>query len=199
MTYYQICNISNMKGATSGAGTVYPFRTPELPRVFRVGSCCSVFSFLCRVLYIIVCPFSFCHCIVCLSMYGFWLSFSFNLRLLIIPFFQFMAFDYPFLSIYSFWLSLSFNLQLLIIPLASSNFSFFFYIQHIIYIYYIMDLFCESEFLIIISHWRQSQTCEIWVLSMIVCLLRWHQWRQYNVTLDIHGNMLVSHFFLHNT
>jgi hypothetical protein len=116
MTYYQICNISNMKGATSGAGTVYPFRTPELPRVFRVGSCCSVFSFLCRVLYIIVCPFSFCHCIVCLSMYGFWLSFSFNLRLLNIPFFQFMAFDYPFLSIYGFWLSLSFNLRLLIIP-----------------------------------------------------------------------------------
>jgi hypothetical protein len=28
------------------------------------GSCCSIFSFLCNVLQIIVCPFSFGHCIV---------------------------------------------------------------------------------------------------------------------------------------
>ena len=33
---------------------------------------CSIFSFLCNVLYIIVCPFSFGHCIVWpLSNYGF--------------------------------------------------------------------------------------------------------------------------------
>jgi hypothetical protein len=35
---------------------------------------CSIFSFLCNVLYFIVCPFSFGHCIVWpLSNYGFWI------------------------------------------------------------------------------------------------------------------------------
>ena len=38
---------------------------------------CSIFSFLCNVLYIIVCPFSFGHCIVWpLSNYGFWIPFD---------------------------------------------------------------------------------------------------------------------------
>jgi hypothetical protein len=36
---------------------------------------CSIFRFLCNILYIIDCPFSFSHCIVCPSIYDFWLSF----------------------------------------------------------------------------------------------------------------------------
>ena len=32
---------------------------------FLVASCCSIFSFLCVVLYTIACPFSVGHCIVC--------------------------------------------------------------------------------------------------------------------------------------
>jgi len=38
-----------------------------------MGSCCAVFSFLCSALKIIVCPFSFGHCIDCHSIYDFWL------------------------------------------------------------------------------------------------------------------------------
>ena len=38
-------------------------------REFTLGlswdSCCSIFRFLCCVLYIIVCTFSFGHCVVC--------------------------------------------------------------------------------------------------------------------------------------
>ena len=40
------------------------------------GSCCLIFSFLCSVLYFIVCPFvvfSCGHCVVCPSIYSFWL------------------------------------------------------------------------------------------------------------------------------
>ena len=62
----------NRKGVTSGAGTANPFEATG----FLWGSC-SIFSFLCSVLKIIVhsiCPFSFGHCIFCPSLiYGFWL------------------------------------------------------------------------------------------------------------------------------
>ena len=34
-------------------------------------SCCAVFSSLCGVLWVVVCPFG--HCVVCPSIYGFWL------------------------------------------------------------------------------------------------------------------------------
>ena len=29
-TYYQVCNLINTTGATSGAGTTYPYGAPEL-------------------------------------------------------------------------------------------------------------------------------------------------------------------------
>jgi hypothetical protein len=46
--------------------------THEFTPRFLVSSCCSIFSFLCSVLYIIVCPFSLSHCVVCPSLnYGF--------------------------------------------------------------------------------------------------------------------------------
>jgi len=45
------------------------------PPSFWWSSCYSLFSSICNVLQIIVCPFSFSHCVVCLSsIYGFWLS-----------------------------------------------------------------------------------------------------------------------------
>jgi len=34
-------------GATTGAGTAYPSRTPEFTPGFRWGSCYSIFSFMC--------------------------------------------------------------------------------------------------------------------------------------------------------
>jgi hypothetical protein len=85
---------------------------------------CVVF---CRSLY-----FSFVHCVVCPSIYVFWLSrcLSFNLSLLIITLsvLQFTSSDYHVVcpSIYVFWLSrcLSFKLRLLITILVSSNFSY---------------------------------------------------------------------------
>ena len=56
---------SNMAGVTYGAGTANPFGAPELILSFQLASCYLSFSFLCSVLYILVCPFSFGHCIVC--------------------------------------------------------------------------------------------------------------------------------------
>ena len=45
---------------------------PEFTPGLQWGSCYSIFSFMCNVLQIFVCPFSFGHCIVCCSsIYGF--------------------------------------------------------------------------------------------------------------------------------
>jgi hypothetical protein len=53
MSYHRVCNNSNKTGATHGAGTAYLFGVhPQ----FLWGSCCSIANFLCRVLWIIVCP-----------------------------------------------------------------------------------------------------------------------------------------------
>ena len=35
------------------------------------GSCCSIFSFMCNVIQIVVCPFSFGYCVVCPLIYRF--------------------------------------------------------------------------------------------------------------------------------
>jgi len=48
---------SNMAGVTYGAGTANPSGAHEFTLGFQWGSCCSIFSFLCSVLYIVVCPF----------------------------------------------------------------------------------------------------------------------------------------------
>ena len=45
--------------ATSEAGTVYTSGTAEFTPSFQFGSFCAIFSFLCSVLYIIVCLFVF--------------------------------------------------------------------------------------------------------------------------------------------
>ena len=60
MTYHQVCNKSNMTGATCGAGTAYPFKAPEFTPGFQWGSCCLILTLVfcvgfCRSLF--VCPF----------------------------------------------------------------------------------------------------------------------------------------------
>jgi len=53
ITFHRVCNVSNTTGATSGVGTAYPSTANEVTPV----SCCSIVSFLCSVLWVIVCPF----------------------------------------------------------------------------------------------------------------------------------------------
>ena len=79
MTYHRVCDKRITTGATCGAGTVYPYRAPEFTPCFEWGSCCSIFSFLCSVLYIIVRHFVVFLLIIVLSV-----------------FLQFTASDYPF-------------------------------------------------------------------------------------------------------
>ena len=58
MTYHRICNWSNTSGVvTSGEETIYPSGAHKFTPSVWWGSCCSIFSFLCSVLYFIVCPF----------------------------------------------------------------------------------------------------------------------------------------------
>ena len=65
-------NQINTTGVTSEAGTAYPSGAPELCSVFQWGSCYSIFHFMCNVLQIVVCPFSFGPYVVCSSsIYGF--------------------------------------------------------------------------------------------------------------------------------
>jgi hypothetical protein len=82
MTYQLVCNKNNTTGVTMEQ-ELLTFRT----------SCCSIFSFLCSILYIFDCPFSF----------GFPLAFELSIHL------RFSAFNYPFgiikLSSVSPWLN----------------------------------------------------------------------------------------------
>ena len=59
--YHMICNTS---GATSGAGTAYPSEVPEFTPDFQCDSCYSTCCFLCSVLQIVACPFSFGYCVI---------------------------------------------------------------------------------------------------------------------------------------
>ena len=76
MTYHRVCNYNNTTGANSGSGTTHRSGVHGFIPDFYCGSCCTIFSFLCNVLKIIVgsFSFSFSHCVVCpSSMYGIWL------------------------------------------------------------------------------------------------------------------------------
>ena len=44
-----------------------PSGAHEFTPGFSWGLCCSIFIFLCNVMHIVVCPFSFDHVVVCLS------------------------------------------------------------------------------------------------------------------------------------
>jgi hypothetical protein len=74
-TYYRVCNYINTTGATSGTGTAYPSGAPEFTPVFSgvrvTRSLVFCVCFVDRCLSF--CAFSFGHCVVCSSMYGFWL------------------------------------------------------------------------------------------------------------------------------
>jgi hypothetical protein len=63
----------NTMGFTCWARNAYPSGTHEYTSGFQSESCCLILSFLCNVLYIIVCTFSVGHCNECPpSIYGFW-------------------------------------------------------------------------------------------------------------------------------
>ena len=51
-----VCNQSDSTGATSGARKSYSSAAPAFTAGFQWGSCYSIFSFMCNVLQIVVCP-----------------------------------------------------------------------------------------------------------------------------------------------
>jgi hypothetical protein len=78
MTYHRILNKSNTKGAISGTETYYISGTSEFTLELLWCSCCSIVSFQCSVLYIvIVCLFVHFRLGLCIfypSIYGFYFS-----------------------------------------------------------------------------------------------------------------------------
>ena len=75
MTYHPVYNKSNTTGATRGAEAAYPSGGSVLTHCFYWESCCSIFSFPCNVLQIIVClvvPFLFVILRFTASDYTFW-------------------------------------------------------------------------------------------------------------------------------
>jgi hypothetical protein len=74
ITVHWVCNKSNAMCANRGAGTA------AISTCFWWESCCSIFIFFSfgSILYMIVCSFG--HCIVCPSIYRFWLPFWYLLN-----------------------------------------------------------------------------------------------------------------------
>jgi hypothetical protein len=58
------CRLSVTRRVSCGAGTANPFGTPEFTPGFQWGSCCSIFSFLCNVLWVVVWPLYVGYCVV---------------------------------------------------------------------------------------------------------------------------------------
>ena len=56
---HNICSTSLTTGATSEAGIIYPFGTPEFTPRFLWDSRCSIFCYVCSVVQLIVCPLSY--------------------------------------------------------------------------------------------------------------------------------------------
>ena len=71
---------------------ILPKHLSSSPIFILVGSCYSIYSFMCMscrsvffiYFFLSFCPFSFCHCVVCPLIYGFWLPLWFLQTLLII-------------------------------------------------------------------------------------------------------------------
>ena len=84
MTYHRVCNNINTAAATGGAGTASLSGALKLTPGFR-GLCCSIFSFLYNILYIIDCSFYSDHWIVCPLIDGFWYFQTFLQQLNISP------------------------------------------------------------------------------------------------------------------
>jgi hypothetical protein len=98
MTYQRVCNQINTTGANSGAGTVYPSGASEGVnpifsgvRVSRSLVLCVCFVDRC----LSFCTFSFAHCVVCSSLYGFWLPLWY-LQTPLASFSGLFVFDCPF-------------------------------------------------------------------------------------------------------
>ena len=73
MAYHRVSNKISMTGVTSGAGTHYPSGAPECIPRFQWGSCNSIFSLMCMLCRSFFVLYSFGHCVVCPSIYYFWL------------------------------------------------------------------------------------------------------------------------------
>ena len=76
MAYHRIFNRRSTRDWYDLSRNCLPFRSTRVhPSPFF---CYSIFSFLCSILLVIVsvCPFSFGHCVICPSNYGFWLLFG---------------------------------------------------------------------------------------------------------------------------
>ena len=96
ITYLQICNKCSTTCSSCGTGSVYLSGAHAFNSCFLWRYCCLVFSFLCNILWIIVCVLVllFWPCIV-----RFFLSFYFGLVLSV--FRQITSSDYP---LYLVWL-----------------------------------------------------------------------------------------------
>ena len=79
MCLHRICKQSNMTGATSIAETSHPSGAPEVTPGFQWCFCYSIFSFLCKILQIVVCPFVLFVLLLCCMSF-------FDLRILIVTF-----------------------------------------------------------------------------------------------------------------
>ena len=92
MTYRRLCNWSNKTGTTSGTGTAYHFGAPEfIPGFgFKWGSCCSIFSFLCSVLLVLLSVFYWPLCFL----------FFLDLQILITPLVSSKSFHRHFINKY---------------------------------------------------------------------------------------------------
>jgi hypothetical protein len=58
ITYHRVCSKNIATCATSGTGTAYPSGAPEFAPGLNGIRVAQLFSFLCSILWIIVCPFS---------------------------------------------------------------------------------------------------------------------------------------------
>ena len=88
-----------------------------------MGLCYSIFTLMCSVLEIVVCPFG--HCVVCPSfIYGFWLPLWYLLAIVLYVLLLYTASDYPFGIFWPLCCLSFFYIRLLITPLVSSNFSY---------------------------------------------------------------------------
>jgi hypothetical protein len=125
--------------------------TPLVPSSFSLSFCLFSFAIVLFVvllftasdylfgtfkLLFVLLPFSFCHCIVCPSIYGFWLPLWY-LQASLCPFALFL------LSLYC----LSFYLRLLITSLVSTSLSLSFCPFHFVIVLSVLLLFTASDYL----------------------------------------------------
>ena len=133
MTYHRVCNKSNTTHVNNGTGPFYPSGAPKFIPVFngvRVAQSCFVdhcmffffWSLYCLSLdlRLLITPLVSCgHCIVCPSIYDFWLPLWY-LLVIVLSVLWFTTSDYPFDIFWSLY-CLSLDLRLLITPLVSSG------------------------------------------------------------------------------